>query len=293
MIAMELVEMAPVLSGLVPLVVIVAAVGWERWQRKQKFRPPQAERLLRPPGHSLAVKLDDLVFRMVYQIVATFAFCAMAGAMFSSSKEFPTFVWLGFGLVLALCGLFAGIWVVNDVKEAENIRLGLRGEQAVAAALHEVADCGFRAFHDFPGGGNWNIDHIVVGPAGVFVIETKARSRVRPRRQDHPEHIVRVCGRLLQFPSEKNVKAIPQAERNADWLAGYLTKMTGEKVEVEAIVVLPGWFVESKEPSSGAALVMNAKYLMTYLRSRNPKLADAQVRRIIGLLDEKCRDVEF
>jgi hypothetical protein len=89
------------------------------------------------------------------------------------------------------------------------------------------------------------------------------------------------------------LKAIPQAERNAKWLAEYLTKKTGERVEAEAMVVLPGWFVEIKQPPSNRTLVMNAKYMAQYLRGKPARLPEAQVRRIIAQLDEKCRDVEF
>jgi hypothetical protein len=49
---------------------------------------------------------------------------------------------------------------------------GAEGERALAEALAEVA--GIRVLHDrrMPGG-RGNIDHIVVGPAGVFVVDAK------------------------------------------------------------------------------------------------------------------------
>ncbi|MGP8202200.1 MAG: hypothetical protein ACLQU4_22200 [Limisphaerales bacterium] len=87
--------------------------------------------------------------------------------------------------------------------------------------------------------------------------------------------------------------AIPQAERNAKWLTAYLTKKTGEDVEVEAFVVLPGWWIEVKKPTPKGTMVMNADYLKKYLRGRTERLPEAQARRIIAALDEKCRDVDF
>lgn len=292
MIAIGIVRMAPALSGLVPLIIIVIGAAWERRRQEQRFRSPQKEKLLRPPGHSLAVQLDDLVFRTVYKILASFGLCAMAVAILENSNELSPIVCLG--LVVAFAGLFLALRVVMDLRKGWSLRLGLRGEQAVAEALQDVADCGFRAFHDFPAGENWNIDHVLVGPLGVFVLETKARSRRQPRPgQRQPAHTVRVADFSLHFPSGNDSRSIPQAEENAKWLADYLTKMTGENVVVGPIVVLPGWFVENTEPRSGHAQVMNAKYLTNYVRKRERSLENNQVRRIVALLDEKCRDVDF
>lgn len=52
---------------------------------------------------------------------------------------------------------------------------GERGELRIAEILDDLRSSGYRAFHDLVGDG-YNIDHVVVGPAGVFAIETKFRS---------------------------------------------------------------------------------------------------------------------
>ena len=275
--------------------VVLVGVCWDRKRRNERTQPPQVEKLLRPPGHSLAIKLDDLFERAIYKCLFAFGLCGAAGVALDAEAKMPglsSTLFLLTGLALAGGGLYAAVLVVRDVKKSQNLRLGLRGEQAVAEALQEVADCGYRAFHDFPGGENWNIDHIAVGPPGIFLIETKARSRVR-RRSAQPAHIVHVLGSILRFPAFEDLAAIPQAERNAQWLAAYLTKRTAEKTEAEALVVLPGWYVEIKEPPSHGTKVMNANYLKGYLRGQPARLPEAQVRRIIAALDEKCRDVEF
>ena len=52
-------------------------------------------------------------------------------------------------------------------------KVGAEGEQRIAEVLHGVE--GVEVLHDrlVPGPGRANIDHIVVGPAGVFVIDAK------------------------------------------------------------------------------------------------------------------------
>jgi hypothetical protein len=52
---------------------------------------------------------------------------------------------------------------------------GAEGEAATAAALAELEARGWATFHDvrWPGRQRANIDHVVVGPGGVFVIDSK------------------------------------------------------------------------------------------------------------------------
>jgi Nuclease-related domain len=245
----------------------------------------------------LSLELDDLVDRAIFKSLFAIGLCSIAGTILAAAgipNSSSTLILL-MGLVFGSGGAYATVLVVRDLSKGQKWRLGLRGEQAVAEALQEVADGAYRAFHDFVfPGEQWNIDHIAVGPAGVFLIETKARNRARPRRnQPQAAHVVQVAGDRLNFPTFHDEKAISQAERNAKKLADFLTKMTGEKVEVQALVVLPGWYVEIQQPPANGTRVMNAKYLVQYLRGRPARLADAQVRRIAALLDEKCRDVEF
>jgi len=194
--------------------------------------------------------------------------------------------------LFAAAGVLAAIRAFGCLREAQNIRLGLRGEQAVAETLHEVADCGFRAFHDFPGGEDWNIDHIAVGTRGVFLIETKARRR-RGSLNGQKEHEVTYDEQALHFPTGTDRNAIPQARRNAKWLSNYLAGKTGEPVQVTPILVLPGWYVYPVDKRNFAIKAMNATYLAGHMRRQEHSIEPAQVRRIITALDEKCRDVEF
>src|SRR5207249_11066461 len=99
----------------------------------------------------------------------------------------------------------------------------LRGEQAVAEALNDrsLVAASYTAFHDVQSDGDWNIDHVVVGPGGVFVIETKSRSR-RKAKFDQQEHVVTFDGRTLRFPWCEDYKAALQAERNAEWVQQFI-----------------------------------------------------------------------
>jgi len=52
---------------------------------------------------------------------------------------------------------------------------GAEGEVRTARLLEQLEPAGFRALHDslIPGGRS-NIDHVVIGPPGIFIVETKS-----------------------------------------------------------------------------------------------------------------------
>lgn len=293
--------MIPVLlATFSPALVFFLAISLDRRKRKRVEKSPQTEKLLRPPGHSLSIRLDNTFDAIINNLFAAsmlaalsgagvFAFAGFLGA--NAPALFPVVCLLVTVPLLAGC-LWATRRAFQKFKEGRNIRLGISGEQAVAESLGEAADSGFRAFHDLPGGDNWNIDHVAVGTRGVFLIETKARRR-RASRNGQPDHEVIFDGEALQFPTGKDTKPLEQAKRNAAWLSKHLTKKTGEPVRVEPLVVLPGWFVRISERGNFPVKAMNANYLVRFLQGQPESIAPAQVRRIVAALDEKCRTVEF
>jgi hypothetical protein len=145
-------------------------------------------------------------------------------------------------------------------------------------------------FHDFPGGANWNIDHIAVGPGGVFAIETKTRRRREPLPKRKDNEVV-FNGQELQFAWCDDRESIPQARRNAESLAKFLTSSTGEKVEAQPILALPGWWVTLRARCDVA--VLSGRQVAGFIKGCPPMLGEAQITRIAHQLDQKCRDVEF
>jgi hypothetical protein len=61
------------------------------------------------------------------------------------------------------------------------LRQGIAGEKAVGQFLERLRQDGYEVFHDVTAEG-FNIDHVLVGPAGIFTVETKTWSK--PERGD-------------------------------------------------------------------------------------------------------------
>lgn len=175
-----------------------------------------------------------------------------------------------------------------------NYRLGLLGEQVVGRILDHLSSDSVRVYHDLevrePGRKPWNIDHVVVTPAGVFAIETKTRRKPRESSSNGQKgHQVVFDGSQMVFPEpmKPDRYGLEQAGRNASWLAGKLAELNGEPISVIPVLVFPGWWVEAK--SKGPVAVMNAKQLPGFLSGRAPLLSPNRFRAISAQLEERSR----
>lgn len=277
-------------AGCIPVVVLLAVVYFERWRRKRAGeRSPLSEKLLRPAGYSLQRKLDDLDDAYSAWLLGAFlcSLLAVGGFPFMPTDNISRAIFLtAFGMGAAGCTVMA--W--RRLKDIRSHRMGLLGEQGVAEQLQRLLPPGHQIFHDVPGDGKWNIDHVVVGPAGVFAIETKYRTK-RPGKAGERDHEAVFDGKKIQFPSGYDAKAPEQASRNARWLANMLTKATGERVTVHPVVALPGWWVTLKADSD--VKVLSGKQISGFIAKEPAQLSDKFIQQISYQLEQRCRDVEF
>ena len=91
-------------------------------------------------------------------------------------------LWFAIGLrntgltVLALLLLLAVQRLgARQIKVAANWLRGARSEEAVGETLAALTGEGYAVLHDIPQEFAGNIDHLVSGPSGVYMIETKHR----------------------------------------------------------------------------------------------------------------------
>lgn len=158
------------------------------------------------------------------------------------------------------------------------MRLGYDGERAVGQELNLLMLDGYHVYHDFPAD-KFNIDHIVVGPPGVFAVETKARSKSTAKgRADTYKAIYN--GKTIRYPDYEDRAALEQAMRQAKWLGQWLSSAVGDSVTVHPIVTLPGWFVE--RTSRNGIPVLNPKLIKPFLTAQKKNiLSESMIRRIV------------
>ena len=297
-------------------VALLAGVTLLEVIAKDIRRPfPTEQKLLREAGHSLRRKLSDLDRRLARQLLV-FVTTGMSPMMLladhARSRERDPLearidqLMLGVVVLVVLLALGA---VISYARRRRNLTLGLLGERIVAEHLEPLKATGHRVFHDLPAGdpptshkSPYNIDHIVVGPAGVFAIETKTRRQGRTRVGVMAHEII-FDGRALAFPWGEDQHGLDQARRQAEWLAEFLQRELGRPVPVHALLVFPGWTIIRKDGgATNAVHVLSPRELPAAIEGRPasghtgfvvPPLDATAIEDVSRHLEARCRDVEL
>ncbi len=259
---------------------------------KQRRRRPFTQGLQRGPGESSHAKLvdyDDKIseYAALLSITLGVVFGMLAG------RILPHAPIKGFAVTMSTFLLVVTLWAVSRMRvilrERRNYALGFEGERHTAQALQSLLAAGYTLYHDIPfvgpDGKPFNIDHVLVGPAGVFVIETKAKSK-RSEAKGADAVKVRYDGKTLAFPDGSYAWGLDQTRANAKHLAKELTRHTGEGVHVTGVLSLPGWYIEQTVPRVDP-MALNSLRLPKWIQSLPPvNLHPAQLNRIRGYLEK-------
>ncbi|MGA2852722.1 MAG: nuclease-related domain-containing protein [Verrucomicrobiota bacterium] len=166
--------------------------------------------------------------------------------------------------------------------QIKNLKQGRDGEKIVGEKLENLRAHGYRVFHDLVGG-DFNVDHILVGPAGVFTIETKTWSKHKGEKIESDGELLWKNGTVVK------PNPIDQAKAQARWLHGLIKELTNENVFVQPVIVFPGWWVEPKIPEP-QTLVLNPDQLEGYLKNIPARLGEKDIGFIANRLEFLVRE---
>jgi hypothetical protein len=156
---------------------------------KKDKRSPLKASPLRNPGQSVQEYLDDQAYDHIFApfILALFGLVLAIlewGRWYSGDPPHPII----FSTLSAALIAYAAIRIWRVWPRIRALKQARDGEKVVGQYLDALREHGFRILHDVVGEG-FNIDHVLIGPAGVFTIETKTISK--PARGDTREIGVR------------------------------------------------------------------------------------------------------
>ena len=265
-----------------------------------KLRPRQKKlsltrNLLRSPGESvrqrLAVvdgKLDFYVLLLVFLppllailLVAWQKVCA------APISPLPGSLIILFLLAVALLVSLL-VLVLRELATRRKHSLAFDCKLAVGQELNLLMRQGCGVFHDFPGDG-CSIDHVLVGPSGVYAVVTKGRAKPEKRRRDIEDRVF-YDGRVLSFPGWSETGPVGLAQRHAAWLADWLGRVVGEQVPVKGVVFLPGWIVETGGRHDVSVINEKSAPFLGRPRGKNV-LSEASVQRIAYQVEQRCRNM--
>lgn len=239
------------------------------------MKTPLKSRPLRNPGESLARYIDNRIFdgAMQYWIAAFFCWALALYEWTRWLTERPPSPGAITLIAIALT-LIAVYRTVRTRQEVRHLRLGLDGEKAVGQFLERLRMDGAQVFHDIPGEG-FNLDHAVVHATGVYVIETKMRSK--PERGE--SRLIYDGESIILGGLPPDQSAVVQARAASHWLKQLLSESTGKTFPIRPVVVFPGWFIEpTAEAKRSDVWVLNPKALPSFIAHSAQQLCTEDVQ---------------
>jgi hypothetical protein len=233
---------------------------------------PLKAKPLRNPGDSLDREIESWVGQtaMSYYLIA--ALLSFLAAMewigyLSNSPRRP--ILYSSAAAIALIVFAVKFTVIRD--RVKRLKLGRDGERCVGQFLERLRESEATIFHDVPAQG-FNLDHVVISPRGIYVIETKTYSKPSGNAR------VTVEGDQLRVAGKKlDRDPMTQVASAARWLENLLRDSTGKSFEARPVVVFPGWYVHQSEPS-GKVWVLEPKMLPALINRETAHLDMSDVK---------------
>ncbi len=274
--------------------VTLAVLGvWRRRAARAVARNPLAHALLRSPGESLRARMAEATLDAAeYAALALFALplaAALLAPRWAGEARLPApdaLIALAGAAALLQAWLAWRLW--RTLGRARSLALEYEAEVAAGQELERLAPLGYRVFHDMRVAEHgFSVDHVVVGPGGVFAVETEGRAA---RRANGAEWEVAYDGSSLRFPGWRETRPLERAVTRADWVRTWLSATVGEMVPVQPLLVLPGWSV--KRTAVSGIPVLAARRIGHFFRAlrRQPVMSEAMIERLAEQLDLRCRN---
>ena len=254
-------------------------------RKSREKRSPLTASPLRSPGQSIDEEIQRIIDEKIDEYAAwgsifiglmLFEWARAYFAMPPQPIAFTIVGVIGGGYTLVRIWMYQG--------KLRSLRQARDGEKAVGQYLEALREKGYRVFHDIVGKG-FNIDHALIGPAGVFSIETKTISKPVKGQSEvsYDGQTVRVNG----FTPDRD--PVVQAKAQASWLIEFIKESTGKTPKVRPVVLYPGWYI-SPQPKGAQVWVLNPKSLPAFLEHEDVVLGAEDVKLIAYHLSRYIRE---
>jgi hypothetical protein len=210
-----------------------------------------------------------------------------AGALMFFLRHQSALLWAGG--VLGIFGYGHYVRIRQNKDEEQSLEAGLRGESKTTKQLAATLDNSHYIFNDITlrqGLKSAQIDHLVVGPGGIFAVETKNWRGVIRGRGDEPYWW------QVKYPGEEPIRLkspVAQAERQASVVAQMLRGAGIDWPDVVPVVAFASTKTELRIEQT-AVPVVHVPELSRAMADRPPKraYAESDVDRVVQFLMKKA-----
>jgi hypothetical protein len=203
-----------------------------------------------PTGRTAGQYARATVERLRLRTLATLGVLAVATALLGRTFGLHSLLFLASEIALLVSMFVISRYVLPLLERRDR---GATGEEQVGGLLDQMSDLGWSVIHD-ASLGRGNVDHILIGPPGIFTIETKSHPG--------PVRVARVHGETLRQA---------QAQRLA------IARVTG--LEVEPLLVFSRAWVDRPMARRKGVRVIPARMLLRYLGKLQAQLSAEQIER--------------
>jgi hypothetical protein len=152
---------------------------------------------------------------------------------------------------------------------------GATGERSVAARLSTLP-AGWTVLHSLPVGRNGaDIDHLIVGPGGVFTVNTK----------HYVDASVWVAGRTVLVAGSSR-PMVQKAEAEARRVDRIIAGVLADPPAVRAVIAVVGAKRITVRRAPRFVTVLRAEHLRRFLRSQPERLTPAEVLSLVTAFDD-------
>ena len=178
------------------------------------------------------------------------------------------------GARFAVSAIGVAFWWRRGLLRVESFFKGARGEEAMAGLFARLPD-DWHVYHDVEAGTD-HVDHVLMGPAGIFAVETK----------NWRDPVVLESGELIVAGHVPHRRPIAQAAAEAKAVKAALEQAgwTGEVTPVACFVsgTFKGGFAQS-----GKVLVANAEEFVKWLAGQPAVRAPGECARLVQLMETR------
>ncbi|MEO8425435.1 MAG: nuclease-related domain-containing protein [Actinomycetota bacterium] len=206
---------------------------------------------------------------------------ASVALVFAASVVFrEELAWFVAGLsVAAFVPLVRAVFITHEYRRLSEAALA---EEFTSSELHALRWGGWKTI-DRVQFDRYDVDHVIVGPGGVCVVETKNTNVSWPIEGG-------------RFNDAWALEAVTQVRRNADHIKSLLKQKAGVSLEVETILMVWG---DGRPQLSGPAdvgrgvTVVTGRLLQDYLRAKPPTLETHEIAEVARALSQFVNDKDL
>jgi hypothetical protein len=240
---------------------------------KRNKKSPLKGPPLRYPGQSIDERRAEIIGKLEAPAFIAAVFIALTVAeVYSTLTGTRSPLWM-YVVIAAAAVVFAATRVWLAIPTLKALRQARDGERIVGQYLDVLREQGYRVFHDVVGTG-FNVDHILIGPGGIYTVETKTWSKPAkgaPKVWFDGEEIKADGMHIDRDP-------VIQARAQAKWIKDLLCESTGKVLPVRPVILFPGWFVEPTRGAYKELWVLNPKALPEFLKNERLGLSPEDIK---------------